>query len=118
MPQILRGFGIDSAILWRGVGADLKTTEAHWESPDGSRVMLEHMPEGYSNASVLPSSPDALMERISHIRSILQPAATTTSMLLMNGDDHMFPQPEIPSHHPGGQQAAEGRASWSTPPCP
>lgn len=97
MPQILRGFGIDSAILWRGIGADLKTTEAHWESPDGSRVMLEHMLEGYSNGSVLPSSPDALMERISHIRSILQPAATTTSLLLMNGDDHMFPQPEIPT---------------------
>ncbi|MGE5619981.1 MAG: alpha-mannosidase [Sphingomonadaceae bacterium] len=96
MPQILRGFGIDSAVLWRGVGSELSHTEALWEAPDGSRVLLLHMPKGYANAAVLPTASDALMERLSHIRAELEPAATTPYLLLMNGDDHMFPQREIP----------------------
>jgi alpha-mannosidase len=96
MPQILRGFGIDSAVLWRGVGSELRHNEALWESPDGSSVLLEYLPRGYANAAVLPSDPNVLMERLAHIRAELEPGATTTYLLLMNGDDHMFPQPEIP----------------------
>lgn len=96
MPQILRGFGIDSAVLWRGIGSELRETEAIWEAPDGSRVLLEHLYGGYDNAGGLPSSPDALMERISQIRAELEPRATTNYLLLMNGDDHAFPQQDIP----------------------
>ena len=36
MPQILRQFGLDNAILWRGFGGP--PAEYWWESPDGSRV--------------------------------------------------------------------------------
>lgn len=97
MPQILRGFGIDSAVLWRGIGSELRHNEALWEAPDGSRVLLEHMPRGYANAAVLPTAPDVLMERLSHLRAELEPGATTPYLLLMNGDDHMFPQPEVPA---------------------
>ncbi len=97
MPQILRGFGIDSAVLWRGIGSELRHNEALWEGPDGSQVLLEHMPRGYANAAVLPTAPNALMERLAHIRAELEPGATTPYLLLMNGDDHMFPQPEVPA---------------------
>ena len=38
MPQILRGFGIESAILWRGVGNYPKDL-FRWVSPDGSPVL-------------------------------------------------------------------------------
>jgi len=96
MPQILTGFGIDSAVLWRGVGRSLQHTEAYWEAPDGSRVLLEQLYGSYSNAALLPSSTDALMERLAHIRAQLEPRATTRHILLMNGDDHMAPQPDIP----------------------
>ncbi len=97
LPQIFRGFGIDSAVLWRGVGADLQRSEALWRSPDGSEVLLKHLPGGYSNAAVLPPAPDSLMKRLAHLRSELEPRATTDYLLLMNGNDHMFPQPDIPS---------------------
>ncbi len=96
MPQILRGFGIDSAVLWRGIGSELSHNEALWESPDGSQLLLEYLPRGYANAAVLPVATGALMERLAHIRSELEPGATTPYLLLMNGDDHMFPQREIP----------------------
>ena len=96
-PQILRGFGIDSAVLWRGVGAELKHDQALWEAPDGSQVLLVYMPGGYQNAAVLPSAQDSLMERLSQIRTELEPRAMTDYLLLMNGDDHMQPQPDVPS---------------------
>ena len=97
MPQILRGFGIDSAVLWRGVGSALKHSEALWVAPDGSSVLLVHMPRGYAIAAPLPSTRDALMERLRHIREQLEPRATTSFLLLMNGNDHTFPQPDVPA---------------------
>ncbi|MCL4545880.1 MAG: hypothetical protein M1118_15040, partial [Chloroflexi bacterium] len=97
LPQILLGFGIKSAVLWRGVGADLRHNEAMWESPDGSQVLLEYMPGGYGSAAVLPAALDSLMERISQIRTQLQPRATTDFLLLMNGHDHTLPQRDVPA---------------------
>ena len=35
VPQILRGFGIDTACLWRGLSD--QPAEFWWQSPDGSR---------------------------------------------------------------------------------
>ena len=47
MPQILAGFRLDGAILWRGFGG--RKAEYWWEAPDGSRVLLLHLPqEGYA----------------------------------------------------------------------
>ena len=96
MPQILQGFGIDSAVLWRGVGGDLRQNEALWTALDGSSVLLEYLPRGYANAAALPSDLGTLLERLSMIRSELEPGATTPYLLLMNGDDHVPAQPEIP----------------------
>ena len=36
LPQILRGFGLDAAVLWRGVGE--APSEFIWAGPDGSEV--------------------------------------------------------------------------------
>jgi mannosylglycerate hydrolase len=97
MPQILRGFGIDSTVLWRGTSSEMASTEAIWRAPDGSEVLLVQTPGGYDNAALLPADRNALVERLAHIRAELEPKATTVYLLLMNGDDHMFPQAEIPA---------------------
>lgn len=39
LPQIYRGFGIDSAIFYRGINRELTPTEYIWKSPDGSEVL-------------------------------------------------------------------------------
>ena len=50
MPQIWRQFGLDNTILWRGFGG--KNAEYWWQAPDGSRVLMMHLPpEGYCNAT-------------------------------------------------------------------
>jgi alpha-mannosidase len=50
-PQILRGFGIDNAVLFRGVTTDQVDSEFLWRSPDGSEVLCIKMPDdtAYSN---------------------------------------------------------------------
>ncbi|HEX2987724.1 MAG TPA: glycoside hydrolase family 38 C-terminal domain-containing protein, partial [Chloroflexota bacterium] len=97
MPQLLRGLGMDTTVLWRGVGKAIQKSEASWVAPDGSSVLLEYTPVGYANAALLPTASDPLMERLSHIREQLEPHATTNFLLLMNGDDHMHPQRDLPA---------------------
>ena len=45
MPQILRGFGIDNAVAWRGI--DAAQSEIAWQAPDGSGVFTVFLTEGY-----------------------------------------------------------------------
>ena len=52
LPQILRGFGMDSTAMRRGL--DDQPTELLWQSPDGSTVLLCYLRDGYDNAARLP----------------------------------------------------------------
>lgn len=55
MPQILQGFGIDSAVIYRGVGSEAIQTEFYWEASDGSQVLAIYLPDGYCHAANLPA---------------------------------------------------------------
>ncbi len=50
-PQLMRSFGIDNAVLFRGISADQVKSEFTWRSPDGSEVLCVKMPDdnAYSN---------------------------------------------------------------------
>jgi mannosylglycerate hydrolase len=99
IPQILRGFGIDNVILWRGFGGepDQTNSEYYWEAPDGSRVLFIHfLPIGYSETLHLPTDPEQAAAVISRLKEALQQRATTPYLMLFNGSDHIRPQPEIP----------------------
>lgn len=97
MPQILQKSGIPLAVLWRGVPESIKTSEFYWESPDGSRVLTLYMPFGYGVATNLPETTEELTRRITNIVKLLSPFATTSHLLLMNGSDHVEPDPYLPS---------------------
>jgi alpha-mannosidase len=97
MPAILNGFGIHDATMWRGADDSLKTTEFFWRSPDGSEVLAIHKPMGYGVAATLPRNIKALSGRVRSIRDALELLATTPYLLLMNGSDHLPPQPEMAS---------------------
>jgi len=99
LPQILRGFGIDSVVLWRGFGGEpgQEKSEYWWESPDGSRILMIHLPRvGYCNALYLPREIEKVLARIEWIKSDAGSRATTPYLLLLNGVDHVEPQPELP----------------------
>lgn len=111
MPQILRGFDIDTAFIMRGVGDEAGQTEFYWEASNGSRVLTHYMAASYNNV-ILKSDPSDiqvppgvadLLERIakgelknfSGLRDFLLSKASTDTLLLMNGGDHLAPQPDL-----------------------
>ncbi|HEY8491522.1 MAG TPA: glycoside hydrolase family 38 C-terminal domain-containing protein [Dehalococcoidia bacterium] len=96
MPQILRGFGIDAAVMWRGVGREAVQCEFFWRSPDGSEVLTVHLPYGYGVMAGCPSTPERLRERIRDVLARLEPYVATGHLLLMNGADHLMPLADLP----------------------
>ena len=52
LPQILRGFGVDALVFWRGLGeeADRLGAVFLWEGLDGSRLVAVCQLLGYGNA--------------------------------------------------------------------
>jgi mannosylglycerate hydrolase len=62
MPQILRAAGIETAVVWRGVPSSIGFHRFVWESPDGSSVVAEYLPDGYGNAAHV-QDPEALEQR-------------------------------------------------------
>ena len=99
MPQILRGFGIDNAVFWRGVGDEAKKSEFYWAAPDGTKVLVIHLadPFGYSNARMMPLNPREFAARIELLAANLLPKATGDTLLFMNGSDHLEPQDGLPA---------------------
>ncbi len=96
MPQILAGFGFRTAVLWRGVGADVTRNRFIWEALDGSSVMTVYLPYGYSNGANLPlDSADALLARVQQIASRERGYADGAPILVMNGTDHTEPDPRL-----------------------
>jgi len=55
MPQIFKGFNIDSFIFMRGLGDEELGSEFLWEAPDGSRVFSCWLSSSYSNGVFLGS---------------------------------------------------------------
>jgi mannosylglycerate hydrolase len=47
LPRILSGFGIQTAVVWRGAPALEMGPLFWWSSPDGSRVLAYHLTRGY-----------------------------------------------------------------------
>ncbi|MBA3823163.1 MAG: hypothetical protein H0X24_04550 [Ktedonobacterales bacterium] len=99
LPQILRGFGIETAAFWRGVGREVTQSEFWWAAPDGSRVEVLFLAGemGYSNARELPLDPAELAKRVAYIAETLLPHATAPAILLMNGSDHLEAQTGLPA---------------------
>ncbi|MGH7895062.1 MAG: glycosyl hydrolase-related protein [Candidatus Binatia bacterium] len=93
LPQILAGFDIASFVYWRGSGNELDAVGSwyRWEAPDGSAVTALLLRDGYFNAACLPPDPDVAAEALAALvrrqRDEPEPA------LLMNGFDHMAPDP-------------------------
>ncbi len=91
MPQIWRQFGLDNTILWRGFGGT--RAEYWWQAPDGSRVLMLHLPpEGYCNATRVVFDPEAMMTRAATAVDYERARTAVGEALLMNGVDHVEPQ--------------------------
>ncbi len=105
MPQILRLAGLEHAVVWRGVPSDVTRTAFWWRAPDGSEVRAEYLYGSYSNGRDIPADPARLVARARGYEAELGRAALPGGgMLLMNGSDHLLPQPWL------GRVVAEANA--------
>jgi len=98
MPQILRLAGIERAVVWRGVPSAIPTSTFRWQSPDGSEVLTESLPFGYSIGSELmrAEDPTALAEVIEREVARLRPVSPGDRLLVMVGYDHAGPDASLP----------------------
>lgn len=96
MPQILRMFGIERALVWRGVPGCVTGTTFTWRAPDGSEVLAAYLPYGYGQGARLPGEPDAFRARLAREAARLASFASPGAALLMAGDDHEAPQAALP----------------------
>jgi alpha-mannosidase len=103
MPQILAQFGFAHAVVWRGVPSAVDRSGFWWESPDGSRVRAEYLPQGYGNGASVPDGGAELARRVGEFED-LHGKLLTGPVLWMNGTDHLIPQPWL------GRVVAEANA--------
>jgi len=94
LPQILRGVGIDTAVFKRGLSEE--PTVLEWEAPDGSRVLTIYLREGYDNFAHLPDNVRGFRRLLQRQIDVQRQHSPVRSLLMMNGTDHMFPQPFLP----------------------
>ncbi len=98
MPQILRSFGIDSAVVMRGVDFDkIQSTEFTWRGLNGDKVMGIYLLKGYMNAMFLSEDETGNTIRLKKLESELGRFTAANSILVMNGVDHAFAQPQVAS---------------------
>jgi len=109
LPQILLGFGIDNAILFRGITQDQTASQFIWESPDGSSVLTFKLPDERAYSDFLYALIEVLRdddkpvdktEACKALRVLLDDSinlgATTSQLLFMDGVDHVFAQYKTP----------------------
>jgi mannosylglycerate hydrolase len=93
MPQLVRGFGIDTISLWRG--PDDQPLEFWWDAPDGSRVLMCYLRDSYSNgASLSASVPAEFAAQLVRAADSLAANSEVSDYLIMFGTDHMEPSPD------------------------
>ncbi len=107
LPQILRGFGIDSVVFFRGLG-DCPTAEIWWDGADGSRVLGLKLSEdrSYSDwffAARWPFAdrqfvyqPAEFIDRVKVFLAYKRRRATTAITVAFDGVDHGEVEPRLP----------------------
>lgn len=108
LPQIFRGFGIDSAFVFRGVNEDTHRGIFRWRGPDGSELLaLRFGPrDGYFDYGIqvrlaaapdVPLAPDETLERlVKYVDLQRARLEELDAILLFDGGDHQFIEPMTP----------------------
>ncbi|MFY0760904.1 glycoside hydrolase family 38 C-terminal domain-containing protein [Metabacillus dongyingensis] len=97
IPQVLKGFGINHALFWRGItDEETEKTDFWWVGPDGSKVLTTHLPLGYGNGRMLSKDFEQNLEIINENNSNLKDMATTSNILLMSGFDQRSANKDLP----------------------
>lgn len=107
-PQILQGFGIDNAVLFRGFYGDADASEIWWEGADGSRILGLKLDEDRSYGDFyffirwpfadrdFNYEPEELITRANNMLDYKSKRATTSMIAGFDGVDHIEIEPRLP----------------------
>lgn len=107
LPQILRGFGIDNALLWRGCNESTHGAMFRWKGADGTEVIAYRFsPQGgYCSWAfkvrhgIEIDRPIDMDEAPKNAREVIEfemKRCPTPSFLVFDGGDHMEIEPRSP----------------------
>ena len=85
MPQILAEFGIEHAVMWRGV--DVEHSEFDWIGPDGSVAGAVFLTQGYYQH---PFNVDGWQQAVTGYLDQVAPRSLGAPLLLTQGGDHLL----------------------------
>ncbi|WP_028281346.1 glycoside hydrolase family 38 C-terminal domain-containing protein [Arthrobacter sp. H5] len=88
LPRLLNGFGMDTALVWRG--APPEHARFRWISPDGSEVFTVN--QGYHQTETLWDSVTSGVQLKQFVQAERQ-RLPDGPLLLLNGGDHVVPRP-------------------------
>ena len=105
LPQIFRGFGINDAVVWRGVSPSKHGAYFKWCSPDGSSVAAFSFNRlGYGLYEFTVRGPNRKPDRTLDVTKALKSLREVVieeheripgkAVLLFDGLDHMEPEPK------------------------
>ncbi len=95
LPQIFAGFGLENAVVGRGVSAADVPVEFVWESPDGSWVLCSYLVGWYNNAQRLDPDPEKAAAHLRRAAEHVRRHGRSRHLLMMNGVDHLEPQENL-----------------------
>ncbi len=107
LPSILKGFGINEAVAWRGMPEGSKSVFC-WSTQNDS-ILMFYSNAGYGEATAMPYNADdfeeiidghvfrrkGLRSRIRDIIAIRKDKAVSEHLMLLNGIDHSFAQEDL-----------------------
>ncbi|EKE03739.1 MAG: hypothetical protein ACD_20C00157G0016 [uncultured bacterium] len=97
MPRILSSFGIEDAVIWRGVGN--RKSEFIWKSKDGSSLFTTYLVEGYYQDILNYNySSEEKAKKIGKLLNKIKEHNLTNYILLPAGADHLAPAPNFVAH--------------------
>ncbi|HTX71761.1 MAG TPA: hypothetical protein VMC79_02960, partial [Rectinemataceae bacterium] len=91
LPDILRGFGIESACLMRGPGPEADRCLFSWCSQDGSAVLVAYLIDGYSNGADIAMEGSDTAQSLEELWRRQEDQGALVEglpLLVMNGYDH------------------------------
>ena len=106
VPQVLRGFGYGTYVFSRGIGDEGEElgAEFFWQSPSGDRVLASHLVDHYSGGLALVGEMSEtaaelrarVRKRLPRMLDIPTHYANSSTLLFMEGDDHVEAYERLP----------------------
>ena len=91
IPTLIKGLGMKTIALWRGVGDKCRDAEFIWEGPDGSEVLTINIIDGYANFLCPPKEYGEFKKFLEEKVKKFIEHSKSGHILLMYGADRSFP---------------------------